>query len=47
MVVAVSYKGDAFSSTGTGKLARVDRKMDRTKYSAIFKENIFQSVKDL
>uniref|UniRef100_A0A803JX04 Transposase Tc1-like domain-containing protein n=1 Tax=Xenopus tropicalis TaxID=8364 RepID=A0A803JX04_XENTR len=36
-----------FSSTGTGKLVRVDGKMDGAKYRAILEENLLESAKDL
>ncbi len=36
-----------FSSAGTGKLVRVDGKMDGAKYRAILEENLLQSAKDL
>uniref|UniRef100_A0A803JA48 Tc1-like transposase DDE domain-containing protein n=1 Tax=Xenopus tropicalis TaxID=8364 RepID=A0A803JA48_XENTR len=36
-----------FSSAGTGKLVRVDGKMDGAKYSAILEENLLESAKDL
>ncbi|MCJ8737403.1 hypothetical protein PDJAM_G00023560 [Pangasius djambal] len=36
-----------FSSAGTGKLVRVDGKMDGAKYRAILDENLLESAKDL
>uniref|UniRef100_A0A669CAE8 Protein 4.1 n=1 Tax=Oreochromis niloticus TaxID=8128 RepID=A0A669CAE8_ORENI len=36
-----------FSSAGTGKLVRVDGKMDGAKYRAILEENLLESAKDL
>ncbi|KAL0150495.1 hypothetical protein M9458_054312 [Cirrhinus mrigala] len=36
-----------FSSAGTGKLVRVDGKMDGAKYKAILEENLLESAKDL
>ena len=36
-----------FSSTGTGKLVRVDGKMDGAKYRAILEENLLEAAKDL
>lgn len=36
-----------FSSAGTGKLVRVDGKMDGAKYGAILDENLLESAKDL
>ncbi|MCJ8737809.1 hypothetical protein PDJAM_G00028230 [Pangasius djambal] len=36
-----------FSSAGTGKLVRVDGKMDGAKYRAILDENMLESAKDL
>uniref|UniRef100_A0A8D0AEW9 Tc1-like transposase DDE domain-containing protein n=1 Tax=Sander lucioperca TaxID=283035 RepID=A0A8D0AEW9_SANLU len=41
MVVAASC------SPGTGKLVRVDGKMDRAKYRAILEENLLESAKGL
>lgn len=36
-----------FSSAGTGKLVRVDGKMDGAKYRAILEENLLEAAKDL
>ncbi|KAJ7345776.1 hypothetical protein JRQ81_001726 [Phrynocephalus forsythii] len=36
-----------FSSAGTGKLVRIDGKMDGAKYRAILEENLLESAKDL
>uniref|UniRef100_A0AAR2IXQ6 Tc1-like transposase DDE domain-containing protein n=1 Tax=Pygocentrus nattereri TaxID=42514 RepID=A0AAR2IXQ6_PYGNA len=36
-----------FSSAGTGKLVKVDGKMDGAKYRAILEENLLESAKDL
>uniref|UniRef100_A0A803JX28 Tc1-like transposase DDE domain-containing protein n=1 Tax=Xenopus tropicalis TaxID=8364 RepID=A0A803JX28_XENTR len=36
-----------FSSAGTGKLVRVDGKMDGAKYRAILEESLLESAKDL
>jgi hypothetical protein len=36
-----------FSVAGTGKLVRIERKMNGAKYREIFDENLFQSVLDL
>lgn len=36
-----------FSSAGTGKLVRVDGKMDGAKYRTILEENLLESAKDL
>uniref|UniRef100_A0A669ESK4 Transposase Tc1-like domain-containing protein n=1 Tax=Oreochromis niloticus TaxID=8128 RepID=A0A669ESK4_ORENI len=36
-----------FSSAGTGKLVRVDGKMDGAKYRATLEENLLESAKDL
>ncbi|MGH0130460.1 UNVERIFIED_CONTAM: hypothetical protein FKN15_035187 [Acipenser sinensis] len=36
-----------FSSAGTGKLVRIEGKMDGAKYRQILEENLFQSAKDL
>ena len=36
-----------FSSAGTGKLVRVDGKMDGDKYRTILEENLLESAKDL
>ena len=36
-----------FSSAGTGKLVRVDGKIDGAKYRTILEENLLESVKDL
>ena len=35
------------SVTGTGKLVRIEGKMDAEKYRAILSENLFQSAQDL
>ncbi|KAK1167666.1 interleukin-1 receptor type 1-like isoform X1 [Acipenser oxyrinchus oxyrinchus] len=43
MVVAASCYGDA----GTGKLVRIEGKMDGAKYREILEENLFQSARDL
>ena len=37
----------SFSSAGTGKLVRVDRKMDGAKYRAILEENLLEAAKEL
>ncbi|MGH0116091.1 UNVERIFIED_CONTAM: hypothetical protein FKN15_023124 [Acipenser sinensis] len=36
-----------FSSAGTGKLVRIEGKMDGAKYREILEENLFQSARDL
>ena len=36
-----------FSSAGTGKLVRIEGKMDGARYRAILEENLMQSAKDL
>ncbi|CAB1448284.1 unnamed protein product [Pleuronectes platessa] len=36
-----------FSSAGTGKLVRIEGKMDGAKYREILEENLMQSAKDL
>ncbi|KAJ7319965.1 hypothetical protein JRQ81_019476 [Phrynocephalus forsythii] len=36
-----------FSSAGTGKLVRIDGKMDGAKYRTILEENLLESAKDL
>ena len=36
-----------FSSAGTGKLVRVDGKIDGAKHRTILEENLLESVKDL
>ena len=36
-----------FSATGTGRLVRIEGKMDAEKYRAILSENLFQNVQDL
>uniref|UniRef100_A0A803J7M7 Tc1-like transposase DDE domain-containing protein n=1 Tax=Xenopus tropicalis TaxID=8364 RepID=A0A803J7M7_XENTR len=52
-IPAVKYGGGSimlwgcFSSAGTGKLVRVDGKMDGAKYRAILEENLLESAKDL
>ena len=36
-----------FSVTGTGRLVRIEGKMDAEKYKAILSENLFQNALDL
>ena len=36
-----------FSAAETGRLFRIEAKMDRAKYSEILDENLFQSAQDL
>jgi hypothetical protein len=36
-----------FSATGTGRLVRIEGKMNRAKYRAILDENLLQSSQDL
>uniref|UniRef100_A0A8C7QZS1 Transposase Tc1-like domain-containing protein n=1 Tax=Oncorhynchus mykiss TaxID=8022 RepID=A0A8C7QZS1_ONCMY len=36
-----------FSSAGTGKMVKIDGKMDGTKYRTILEENLMESAKDL
>ena len=36
-----------FSSTGTGKLVRIEGMMDGTKYTEMIEGNLFQSSRDL
>ena len=36
-----------FSATGTGRLVRIERKMNRAKYREILDENLLQSAQDL
>ena len=36
-----------FSVAGTGRLVRIEAKMNGTKYSEILDENLFQSAQDL
>lgn len=43
MVLAAPH----FSSTWTGKLFRVDGKMDGAKYRAILEDNLLEAAKDL
>uniref|UniRef100_A0A803JWW4 Transposase Tc1-like domain-containing protein n=1 Tax=Xenopus tropicalis TaxID=8364 RepID=A0A803JWW4_XENTR len=47
MVVAAFMLWGCLSSAGTGKLVRVDGKMDGAKYRAILEENLLESAKDL
>uniref|UniRef100_A0A3Q4I3F8 Tc1-like transposase DDE domain-containing protein n=1 Tax=Neolamprologus brichardi TaxID=32507 RepID=A0A3Q4I3F8_NEOBR len=51
-IPTVKYGGSivlwgCFSSAGTGKLVRVDGKMNGAKYRAILEENLLESAKDL
>ena len=46
MVVAASCCGDVFSE-GTGRLVRIEGKMNRAKYREILDENLVQSTQDL
>uniref|UniRef100_A0A6I8RU66 Transposase n=1 Tax=Xenopus tropicalis TaxID=8364 RepID=A0A6I8RU66_XENTR len=52
-IPTVTYGGGSimlwgcFSSAGTGKLVRVDGKMDGAKYRAILEENLLESAKNL
>jgi hypothetical protein len=36
-----------FSGAGTGRLVRIEGKMNRAKYREILNENLLQSTKDL
>jgi hypothetical protein len=36
-----------FSAAGTGRLVRIEGKINRTKYSKILDENLLQSAQDL
>ena len=36
-----------FSAAGTGKLVRIEAKMNRAKYREILNENLLQSAQDL
>jgi hypothetical protein len=36
-----------FSAAGTGRLVRIERKMNGTKYREILDENLLQSAQDL
>lgn len=47
MVVTASDCGDSILQPGTGKLVKVDGKMDGAIYRAAIKENMFQTAKDL
>ena len=44
MVVASIMLWNVFSETGTGRLVRIEGKMNAEKYRAILSENLFQSV---
>lgn len=46
-VVTVSGYGGCFSSVGSGKMVKVDGKMDAGKYRTILEENLLQSTKKL
>lgn len=46
-VVTVSSYGGCFSSVGSGKMVKVDGKMDVVKYRTILEENLLQSTKKL
>jgi hypothetical protein len=47
MVVAASCYGDVFPSAGTGKLIRIEGKMDGAEYREIIDGNLFQSSRYL
>jgi hypothetical protein len=47
MVVAASCCGDVFQLKGTGRLVRIEAKMNGAKYREIFGENLLQSAQDL
>lgn len=47
LVVVAWWCGDVFLSTGTGKMGKVDGKMNGANYRAILEERLFQFPKDL
>ena len=46
IVVAASCCGGCFSVAGTGRLVRIEGKMNRAKYREILDENLLQSTQD-
>jgi hypothetical protein len=44
MVVAASCCGDVLSEAGTGRLVRIEGKMNGVKYREILDENLLQSA---
>ena len=47
MVVAASCCGEVFHQEGTGKLVRIEGKMNRAKYREMLDENLLQNTQDL
>ena len=47
MVVAASCWGGCFLAAETGRLVKIEGKMNRAKYREILDENLLQSAQDL
>ena len=47
MVVTASCCGDVFTAAGTGRLVRIEGKVNGAKYGEILDENLLQSAQDI